>query len=36
MFSTQNALVFIHVHGESIRVEVINPDTMELLDEFTI
>jgi hypothetical protein len=33
-FSTQNAVVLVHVDGESISVEVINPDTMELLDQF--
>ena len=35
-FSTQNALVFFHVNGETIRCEVINPDTMELIDEFEL
>ncbi len=35
-FSTQNAVVFFHVHGESIEVEVINPDTMEEIDRFTL
>jgi 3',5'-cyclic AMP phosphodiesterase CpdA len=34
VFSTQNAVVFFHVDGESITVEVINPDTMELIDQF--
>jgi len=35
-FSTQNALILIHVHGMSIKVEVVNPDTLELIDEFTL
>ena len=35
-FSTQNAVVFFHVHGKEIRVEVINPDTMEPIDEFQL
>ena len=35
-FSTQNALVFFHVYGLSIKVEVINPDTGELIDEFEL
>jgi len=35
-FSTQNAVVFFHVDGKSIRVEVQNPDTMELIDEFVL
>jgi hypothetical protein len=35
-FSTQNAVVFFHVDGDSITIEVINPDTMELIDQFQI
>jgi hypothetical protein len=35
-FSTQNAVVFFHVDGQAVRVEVINPDTLELIDEFTL
>lgn len=35
-FTTQNALVLFHVDGESIRVEVINPDTLEVFDTFTL
>lgn len=35
-FTTQNALVLIHVNGMNITAEVINPDTLELIDEFTI
>lgn len=34
VFSVQNALIFFHVHGRDIRVEVYNPDTLELIDEF--
>jgi hypothetical protein len=32
-FTTQHALVLIHVEGERITMEVINPDTLELIDE---
>ncbi len=35
-FTTQNALVLFHVNGESIKVEVINPVTLEVFDEFTL
>ncbi len=35
-FSTQNALVLFHVAGDAINVEVINPDTMEQIDAFTL
>jgi len=35
-FSTQNALVLFRVDGNSIRVEVLNPDTFEKLDEFDL
>ncbi len=28
-FTTQNALVLIHVHGDEVRMEVLNPDTLE-------
>ncbi len=35
-FTTQNALVFIHVEGESVEVEVLNPDTLEEVDRFTL
>lgn len=35
-FSTQNALVFFHVDGDSVHVEVINPDTFEQIDEFDL
>ncbi len=33
-FTTQNALVFFHVMGKSIRAEVLNPDTLEEVDNF--
>ncbi|MFH1627169.1 MAG: metallophosphoesterase family protein [Pseudomonadota bacterium] len=33
-FSTQHALVFFHVHGKSLEIEVINPDTLELIERF--
>jgi calcineurin-like phosphoesterase family protein len=32
-FTTQNALVFIHINGGSVELEVRNPDTLELIDE---
>ena len=35
-FTTQNALVFFHVDGENIRVEVYNPDTLEKFDQFDL
>ncbi len=35
-FTTQNAVVFFHINGRDIKVEVINPDTYELIDEFEI
>ena len=33
-FTTQNALVFFNVRGKSIWVEVLNPDTLEVVDQF--
>jgi hypothetical protein len=30
-FSTQNAVVFFHIHGKSIKMEVLNPDTLETI-----
>ncbi|MBD3333412.1 hypothetical protein GF356_11240 [candidate division GN15 bacterium] len=36
IFSTQNAVVFFHVNGGELRVEVVNPDTLELIDEFVL
>ena len=35
-FTTQNALVLFHVDGESLKMEVFNPDTLEKFDEFTL
>ncbi len=35
-FTTQNAVVFIHVEGESVEVEVLNPDTLEEVDRFKL
>ncbi len=35
-FTTQNALVLFHVDGQSVTCEVLNPDTMEKLDEFIV
>jgi len=32
-FTTQNALVLIHVDGKKVLLEVINPDTLETIDE---
>jgi hypothetical protein len=32
-FTTQNALVLIHIEGKKVSIEVINPDTLELIDE---
>ncbi len=35
-FSTQNAVVFFRVDGNRVLVEVINPDTLELIDKFEL
>ncbi|MEE8341879.1 MAG: metallophosphoesterase [Candidatus Neomarinimicrobiota bacterium] len=35
-FSSQYAVVFIHVDGKKVWCEVINPDTMELIETFTL
>jgi hypothetical protein len=35
-FSTQNALVLIDIDGNKINVRVKNPDTLELIDEYTL
>ncbi|MEM9936368.1 MAG: metallophosphoesterase, partial [Bacteroidota bacterium] len=35
-FTTQNALVFFHINGRSIEMEVRNPDTLEEVDKLTI
>ncbi|MAT39405.1 MAG: hypothetical protein CL946_07350 [Ectothiorhodospiraceae bacterium] len=32
-FTTQNAVVFFHVDGDSVELEVRNPETLELIDE---
>ncbi len=31
-FSTQNALVLIYVDGKKVKIEVLNPDTLDLID----
>ena len=35
-FTTQNALVFFHVDGKSIEMEVLNPDTLEEVDRLKL
>jgi hypothetical protein len=35
-FTTQNAVCIFHVEGKTIKMEVINPDTLEKIDEFTL
>lgn len=35
-FSTQNALVLIDVDGKQINIRVKNPDTLELIDEYSL
>lgn len=35
-FSTQNALVLIDVDGKSVSARVLNPDTLEKIDEFVL
>ncbi len=35
-FTTQNALVFFHVDDAKVEVEVLNPDTLEEVDRFTL
>lgn len=35
-FTTQNALVFFEIAGKSVRMEVLNPDTLEPVDQLTI
>ena len=35
-FTTQNAVVFFHVEGKRIRMEVLNPDTLEPVDEMIL
>lgn len=35
-FTTQNAIVLFHVNGDSIDMEVLNPDTLEKVDELKL
>jgi hypothetical protein len=35
-FTTQNALVFFHVDGQKIKMEVLNPDTLDKVDELEL
>lgn len=35
-FTTQNALVFFEVEGKKLRMEVLNPDTLEKVDELIL
>ncbi len=35
-FTTQNALVLFYVEGKSVKMKVLNPDTLELVDEQTL
>ena len=35
-FTTQNALVFFHVDGDKVMLEVMNPDTLEQVDELEL
>ena len=35
-FTTQNALVIFNVEGDSISMEVLNPDTLEKVDELKL
>lgn len=35
-FTTQNALVLLHVQGEKISMEVLNPDTLDFVDELEL
>lgn len=35
-FTTQNALVFFHVNGKELHMEVLNPDTLEKFDDFKL
>ncbi len=32
IFSTQNAVVLFHIHGQNLRMEVINPETLERIE----
>ena len=35
-FSTQHALCFLHIAGPSVKLEVVNPETLEVLDRATL
>jgi len=35
-FSTQNALVIFYIDGKSVKMRVVNPDTLELVDELIL
>ncbi len=35
-FTTQQALVLVYVAGKKVRVEVMNPDTLEMIDTYTL
>ena len=35
-FTTQNALVLFHIDGDNIDMEVLNPDTLEKVDELKL
>jgi phosphodiesterase/alkaline phosphatase D-like protein len=35
-FTTQNALVLFHVDGTNVQMEVLNPDTLEKVDELKL
>ena len=35
-FTTQNALVLIHIEGERVELEVLNPDTLEEIDRLIL
>lgn len=35
-FTTQNAVVYIHIEGQRVTVEVMNPDTLEMVDRFVL
>jgi hypothetical protein len=35
-FTTQNVVVYFHVHGKRVKMEVINPDTLEPVDELVL
>lgn len=35
-FTTQNAVVYFHIEGKSVEVEVVNPDTLEEIESFVL